>query len=83
MGGTLHGTMVGVIALSRHTYLGEEEITIADGKTFTADKFEMLSGTRVWLTREDRILLRMDLVFGASKGSIFELASLDITEARS
>ena len=80
MGGTLHGTMVGVIALSQHTYLGEEEITIADGKTFTADKFEMVSGTKVWLTKEDRILLRMDLVFGAAYGSIFELVSLDVTE---
>lgn len=83
MGGTLHGTMVGVIALSQHTYLGEEEITIADGQTFMADKFEMLSGTKVWLTRKDRILLRMDLYFGAVYGSVFELVSLDITEVGS
>ena len=83
MGGTLHGTMVGVIALSQYTYLGEEEITIADGKTFLADKFEMVSGTKVWLTKEDRILLRMDLVFGAAYGSIFETVSLDIAEVGS
>ena len=80
MGGTLHGTMVGVIALSQYTYLGEEEVTLADGKTFTADKFEMVSGTKLWLTKVDRILLRMDLVFGAAYGSIFETVSLDITE---
>ncbi len=43
----------------------------------------MLSGTKVWLTKEDRILLRMDLVFGTLDGSIFELTSLDITEVGS
>ena len=83
MGGTRHDTMVGVVSLSEYTYLGEEEITIADGKTFTADTFEMLSGTKVWLTKEDRILLRMDLVFGNLEGSVFELTSLDITEVGS
>lgn len=40
----------------------------------------MISGTKLWLTREDRILLRMDLVFGAAYGSIFETVSLDVTE---
>ena len=80
MGGTRHDTMVGVVSLSEYTYLGEEEVTIADGKTFTADKFEMLSGTQVWLTKEDRVLLRMALSFGTVAGSVFETVSLDITE---
>ncbi len=80
MGGTRHDTMVGVVSLSEYTYLGEEEITIADGKTFNADKFEMLSGTKVWLTKEDRLLLRMALSFGTVDGSVFETVSLDITE---
>lgn len=37
-----------------------------------ADKFEMVSGIKLWLTKEDRILLRMDLYFGAVYGSVFE-----------
>lgn len=80
MGGTRHETMVGVVSLSEYTYLGEEEITLADGQTFLADTFEMLSGTKVWLTKEDRALLRMDLVFGTVAGSIFETVSMTITK---
>lgn len=78
MGGSQNGTMIGVIAPTTHTYLGEEEITLADGKTFTADVFKLLSGTKLWLTKEDRVLLRMDLEHGIFAGSIFETTNLEI-----
>ncbi len=78
MGGSRHETMVGNIVTSEYTYLGEEELTLRDGTTVTADRFRMISGTEVWLTKEDRAMLKMDLKFGDVDGSIFETVSLDI-----
>jgi hypothetical protein len=78
MGGSRHGTMVGNIVTSEYTYLGEQELTLKDGKIVVADHFRMISGTEVWLTKEDRAMLKMDLKFGNVDGSIFETVSFDI-----
>lgn len=80
MGGSRHETMIGKIVTSEYTYLGEEEFTLPDGTRLMSDKFQMLSGTEVLLTKEDRALLRMNLKFGDVTGSIFETVSLDIVE---
>lgn len=80
MGGSRYKTMVGNIVTSQYTYLGEEEFTLPDGTTLIADKFRMISGTEVLLTKEDRAMLRMNLKFGDVTGSIFETVSLDIVE---
>ena len=80
MGGSRHETMVGNIVTSEYTYLGEEEFKLADGETLIADHFSMISGTEVWLTKEDRAMLKMDLKFGDVTGSIFETVTLDILE---
>jgi len=53
---------------------------LADGETLIADHFRMISGTEVWLTKEDRAMLKMDLKFGDVTGSIFETVTLDILE---
>jgi len=79
MGGSRHETMVGNIVTSEYTYLGEQEMTLKDGTTVMADHFRMISGTEVWLTKEDRAMLKMDLKFGDVDGSIFETVSLDIS----
>lgn len=80
MGGSRHETMIGNIVTSEYTYLGEAEFTFPNGQTMIADKFRMLSGTEVLLTKEDRALLKMDLKFGDVTGSIFETVTLDIVE---
>lgn len=80
MGGSRHETMVGNIVTSEYTYLGEEEFKVADGQTVMADRFRMISGTEVLLTKEDRAMLRMDLKFGDVDGSIFETVKLEIVE---
>ncbi len=80
MGGSRHETMIGNIVTSEYTYLGEGEYTFPNGQSITADKFRMLSGTEVWLTKEDRAMLKMDLKFGDVTGSIFETVTLDIVE---
>ena len=80
MGGSRHETMIGNIVTSEYTYLGEEEFTLPNGTKLMADKFQMLSGTEVLLTKEDRAMLKMDLKFGEVTGSIFETVSLDIIE---
>lgn len=80
MGGSRHDTMVGNIVTSEYTYLGEEEFTLPSGESMKADRFRMISGTEILLTKEDRALLRMDLKFGDVDGSIFETVSLDIVE---
>lgn len=80
MGGSRHETMVGNIVTSEYTYLGEEEFTVPGGPTIKADRFRMISGTEVLLTKEDRAMLRMDLKFGDVDGSIFETVSLEIVE---
>lgn len=80
MGGSRHETMIGNIVTSEYTYLGEEEFTLPNGQTLDADRFRMISGTEVLLTKVDRALLRMDLKFGDVDGSIFETVSLDIVE---
>lgn len=80
MGGSRHETMVGNIVTSEYTYLGEEEFKVADGKTVMADRFRMISGTEVVLTKVDRAMLRMDLKFGDVDGSVFETVSLEIVD---
>ena len=77
-GGSRHDTMVGNIVTSEYTYIGEADMTLKDGTELTADHFRMLSGTEVWLTKEDRALVRMDLKFGYE--STWELTSLEIIE---
>lgn len=80
MGGSRHETMVGNIVTSEYTYLGEEEFNVANGQTVVADRFRMISGTEILLTKEDRAMLRMDLKFGDVDGSVFETVSLEILE---
>lgn len=80
MGGSRHETMIGNIVTSEYTYLGEDDFTFSNGQTIRADKFRMISGTEVWLTKEDRAMLKMVLKFGDVTGSVFETVSLDIVE---
>ena len=79
MGGSRHGTMVGNFVTSEYTYLGEVKTKLPDGTSITADHFRMLSGTEVWVTKEDRVMLRMDLKFGEVTGSRFDLVDYSAT----
>ena len=80
MGGSRHETMIGNIVTSEYTYLGEEQFSLPDGQSVPADRFRMISGTEVLLTKEDRALLKMELKFGDVSGSVFETVELEIIE---
>jgi len=78
-GGSRQGTMVGGFVTSEYTFLGKEDLTLADGQTVTANHFRMLSGTEIWLTDPDCGILKMTLNFGPGVGLEFETTELIIT----
>lgn len=78
-GGSRQGTMVGGFVTSEYTFLGQEELTLADGQTVSANHFRMLSGTEVWVTDPDCGILKMSLNFGPGIGLEFETTELEIT----
>lgn len=77
-GGSRQGTMVGGFVTSEYTFLGQEELTLADGQTVTANHFRMLSGTEIWVTDPDCGILKMTLNFGPGIGLEFETTELEI-----
>lgn len=79
-GGSRQGTMVGGFVTSEYTFLGQEELTLADGQKILANHFRMLSGTEIWLTDPDCGILKMSLNFGPGVGLEFETTRLIITE---
>lgn len=80
MGGSRQGTMVGSFRTTTHTYIGETKITMPSGEDAIVDLFRMSSGTEVWLTKEDRVVVRMDVKFGNISGSRFDLTDFEVTE---
>lgn len=77
-GGSRQGTMVGGFVTSEYTFLGKEDLALADGQTVTANHFRMLSGTEIWLTDPDCGILKMTLNFGPGVGLEFETTELEI-----
>jgi hypothetical protein len=80
MGGSRQGSMLGSFRPTSHTYLGEATLTLPNGEDVRVDHFRMLSGTEAWLTKEDRMVVRMDLKFGNISGSRYDLIEYDIIE---
>lgn len=78
-GGSRQGTMVGGFVTSEYTFLGQEELTLADGQTIMSNHFRMLSGTEIWVTDPDCGILKMVLNFGPGIGLEFETTELEIT----
>ncbi len=77
-GGTRQGTMIGGFVTSEYTFMGTEDLTLANGMTVTANHFRMLSGTEIWVTDPDCGLLKMKLNFGPGIGLEFETTELEI-----
>lgn len=78
VGGSRQGTMVGGFVTSEYTFLGQEDLTLSDGQTVTANHFRMLSGTEIWVTDPDCGILKMTLNFGPGIGLEFETTELEI-----
>lgn len=82
MGGSRMGSMAGSFRPTTHTYLGEAEISLPNEDRITVDHFSMASGTEVWLTKEDRVVVRMDVKFGNISGTRYRLTEFEAFETR-
>jgi hypothetical protein len=78
MGGSRQGTMVGSFRPTTLEYLGEVVLKLPDGQATTTDHFRMMTGTEIWLTKEDRVVVRMDPKFGNIAGTRYELTEYEV-----
>lgn len=79
MGGSRQGTMKGSFRPTTLEYLGEAELKLPDGKATITDHFRMMTGTEIWLTKEDRVVVRMDPKFGNIAATRYELTEYEVT----
>lgn len=78
MAGSRQGTMMGSFRPTTLEYLGEVVLKLPDGKPTTTDHFRMMTGTEIWLTKMDRVVVRMEPKFGNISGTRYDLTEYEI-----
>lgn len=78
VGGSRPGTMVGSVRPTTHAHLGEVILTLPTGRDMPTDHFRMATGTEIWVSKDHRMVVRLEPKFGGISGTRYDMTEYEI-----